>query len=89
MIRRATPLAFALATLLGWALFLSVFADRAELLIAAVPLAVALLALGRDRAAPRFELRRNCRPTAGPRATWLLVTVMLGDRPASGDRDPG
>ena len=40
MIRRATPLAFALASLLASALFLGVLVDRAELLIAAVPFAV-------------------------------------------------
>ena len=77
MIRRATPVAFALATLLGWALFLSVLADRAELLIAAVPLAVALLALGRDRAAPRFELRQELSADRLAEGDRLLVTVSV------------
>ena len=43
MTARPTPLAFALATVIAWTLFLGILVDRAELFIAAVPLAVALL----------------------------------------------
>ena len=42
MIVRTTPLAFALAILLAWVLFLGVLSDRVELFVAAIPLACAL-----------------------------------------------
>ena len=77
MIRRATPLAFALAGLLAWALFLGVLVDRAELLIAAVPFAVALLALARDGGAPRFELRQELSADRLAEGDRLLVTVTV------------
>jgi len=77
VIRRATPLAFALAALLGWALFLGVLIDRAELFIAAVPLAVALLALGGDSGALRFELRLELSADRLAEGDRLLVTVSV------------
>lgn len=42
MTLRATPLAFALAILLAWVLFLGVLSDRVELFVAAVPLVFGL-----------------------------------------------
>jgi len=77
VIRRATPLAFALASLLASALFLGVLVDRAELLIAAVPFAVALLALARDGGAPRFELRQELSTDRLAEGDRLLVTVTV------------
>jgi uncharacterized protein (DUF58 family) len=77
VIRRATPLAFALAALLGWTLFLGVLVDRAELFIAAVPLAIALLSFGRVGAAPRFELHQEISADRLAEGDRLLVTVTV------------
>ncbi|HEY8872102.1 MAG TPA: DUF58 domain-containing protein [Stellaceae bacterium] len=59
MIPRATPLAFAVATVIGWALVLGILADRAELFVAAIPLAAGLLGVGPRTRAPRLELRQE------------------------------
>ena len=59
MTARPTPLAFALATLFAWALFLGVLVDRAELFIAAIPLAIALLSGRRPGSLPRFDLSQE------------------------------
>jgi len=70
VIPRATPLAFAAATLIAWALLLGLVTDRAELFVAAVPLAAGLLGVGPRTRAPRFELRQE----------------LSADRLAEGDR---
>lgn len=57
MIARATPFAFALATVAAWMLFLGLATDRAELFVAAIPLAVGLCGLIRKSRMPLFELR--------------------------------
>ena len=46
---RPSPLNLSLVTLLGWALLLGVLSGRAELIVAAVPLVVALAAGRRAR----------------------------------------
>jgi uncharacterized protein (DUF58 family) len=86
---RPTPLAFALATLFAWALFLGVLVDRAELLIAAVPLAVALLSARWPAGLPRLDLRHEisaerlaegdrlaARVTVNARDTLPLVEIL-------------
>jgi uncharacterized protein (DUF58 family) len=50
---RPTPVVFALATVVAWAVFLGVLVNRAELFIVAVPVAVALLS--RRQAADRLR----------------------------------
>jgi uncharacterized protein (DUF58 family) len=74
---RPTPLAFALATLFAWALFLGVLVDRAELFIAAVPLAVALLSGGRAGGLPRFGLRQELTAERLAEGDRLAVTVSM------------
>jgi uncharacterized protein (DUF58 family) len=59
VIARATPLAFALTTLMAWTLFLGIVADRAELFVAAVPLAIGLCSVIRPSRLPRFELQER------------------------------
>jgi uncharacterized protein (DUF58 family) len=73
---RPTPLAFALATPTAWALFLGVLVDRAELFIAAVPLAVALLS-ARAGGSPRFRLRHELSTDRLIEGDRLAVTVWL------------
>ena len=51
MISRPTGLNLSFVTLVGWALFLGVLTGRAELMVVAVPLVVALAA-GRRAKAP-------------------------------------
>lgn len=67
---RATPLAFALTTAIGWALVLGIVVDRGELLVAAIPLALGLLGAPARIAAPRF----------------LVQPQLSADRLAEGDR---
>jgi uncharacterized protein (DUF58 family) len=78
VIVRTTPLAFALAALLAWVLFLGVLTDRAELFVAAIPLAV-----GRGGAAvpirpQRLELHQEVsavRLAEGDRARVTLTVA--------------
>src|SRR6185503_13153482 len=57
---RPTTLNLSLATLLGWALLLGVLGGRAELIVAAVPLVVALAAGRRPRpAAADWQVARH------------------------------
>jgi uncharacterized protein (DUF58 family) len=84
MIARATPQAFALAALLGWLLFLAVLVDRAELLVAAVPLAIAFLSVARQRGLPRFSLGNSVAETRLAEGDRTTVTVRL----AAGDPLP-
>ena len=82
---RPTTLNLSLATLLGWALLLAVLGGRAELIVAAVPLVVALAAGRRPRpAAADWQVARHVsrdRLVEGERVT---VTVTLR---ASGRRE--
>ncbi|HTK90579.1 MAG TPA: DUF58 domain-containing protein [Verrucomicrobiae bacterium] len=82
---RPTTLNLSLATLLGWALLLGVLGGRAELIVAAVPLVVALAAGRRPRpAAADWQVARHVsrdRLVEGERVT---VTVTLR---ASGRRE--
>ena len=83
MTRRATPHAFAAATLIAWALFLGVLADRAELFIAVIPLAVGLVTVD-CRRPPRFTWRQQIsadRLAEGDRVT-ATVTLNSTDRVA-------
>lgn len=82
MTARPTPLAFALATLLAWALFLGVIVGRAELLIAAVPLAVALLSARRLGGLPRFDLRQEVSAERLAEGGRLAASVTVSARDA-------
>jgi uncharacterized protein (DUF58 family) len=77
---RPTPLAFALASLAAWALFLGVLVDRAELLIAAVPLTMALLSARRAGDPPRFDLRHDLSAERLAEGDGLAVTVRVTAR---------
>lgn len=77
MTRRATPLAFAAATLIAWTLFLGVLVDRAELFVAAIPLAVGFLLAGRTNPPPRFELRQEVSADRLAEGDQVVVTVTL------------
>ena len=82
MITRATPLAFSLATVMAWLLFLGILADRVELFVAAVPLVIGLLGLGGKVRPSRFELREEMsadRIAEGDRVV-VTVTVAAADR---------
>ncbi len=56
---RSTSLNVSLLTLVGWALFLGVLIGRADLILIAVPLVVALVAGRRAAAPPGFTLHRE------------------------------
>ncbi|HTW54130.1 MAG TPA: DUF58 domain-containing protein [Stellaceae bacterium] len=84
MIMRATPLAFSLATLIAWILFLDILVDRAELFVAAIPLAVGLTSLVPARRMPRFELRQRIsadRLSEGDRIVVSLTVSALDPIP--------
>lgn len=68
---RPTALNLSLVTLVGWALFLGVLTGRAELMIAAVPLVVALTAGRRAKA---------------PTASWQISRQLSADRLVEGER---
>ncbi len=77
MTRRVTPLAYGLATVLAWALLLGVLTGRAELFIAAAPLAVAFLSVpGTDRE-PRYALHHEVSAERLAEGGRLTVTVTL------------
>ena len=61
---------------LAWTLVLGIVVDRAELLVAAIPLACALLAAGAPAAAPRFTLRPRLRILFLP--CWQKKLVLSG-----------
>jgi uncharacterized protein (DUF58 family) len=81
---RATPLAFAVATLIAWALVLGLLADRAELFVAAVPLAAGLLGVGPRARAPRLELRQEISADRLAEGDSVVVSVHV----AASDPDP-
>ena len=56
---RPTTLNVSLLTLVGWALFLGVISGRADLIVIAVPLVVALVAGRRAAASPTWQLGRE------------------------------
>ncbi|HTT80284.1 MAG TPA: DUF58 domain-containing protein [Stellaceae bacterium] len=98
---RATPLAFALATAMAWMLFLGILCGRAELFVAAIPLAVGLLSGSRLRPEPRFALHQEIsanRLSEGDRVR-ITATVAAQDAlpiveilvalPATVEIDPG
>ncbi len=77
MTPRATPLAIALATAMAGMLLLGVVVDRAELFVAAIPLAVGLLGLGRPSRPPRFALRQAISADRLAEGDRLVVTVSV------------
>jgi uncharacterized protein (DUF58 family) len=77
VIRRTTPLAFAVAALVGWTLFLGVLVDRAELLILAVPLAIGLLSAGSRRPPPRISVEQQLSADRLSEGDRLFVTVTV------------
>ena len=56
MTARVTPLALSLVAIAGWAVSLAVLSDRAELLLAGLPVLVLLAALARPAAPPRYAV---------------------------------
>jgi len=77
VIRRTTPLAFAVAALVGWTLFLGVLVDRAELVIVAVPLAIGLLSAGSRRPPPRIFVAQRLSADRLSEGDRLFVTVTV------------
>ena len=77
MIPRPTPLAFAVAMLLGWTLLLGVLVDRAELFVVAVPLALGLLSGGSRHQPPRLSLTQELSAARLSEGDRLLVTVTV------------
>jgi uncharacterized protein (DUF58 family) len=77
VIPRATPLAFSVATLIAWLLFLGLLVDRAELFVAAIPLAVGLLSIRSRARPPRLELRQEISADRLAEGDRLLVTVTV------------
>jgi uncharacterized protein (DUF58 family) len=74
---RPSPHAFALASLLAWMLFLGVLADRAELFVAAIPLAVGFLSARGDRRPPHFTLRQEVSADRLAEGDRVVVTIAL------------
>jgi uncharacterized protein (DUF58 family) len=77
VIARATPLAFALATVMAWMLVIGLMIDRAEPFIAAIPLGVALLGLGGRTQPPCFELRQAISADRTLEGDRVVVTVSV------------
>src|SRR5205085_12383229 len=77
MSARSTPFAFAVATLMRWALFLGLLVDRAELFVAAIPLAIGLLSGGSQSRPPRFALRQEISASRLSEGDRVLVTVAV------------
>jgi uncharacterized protein (DUF58 family) len=77
MILRAAPLAFTLATLLGWVLFLAVLADRAELFIVAAPLAISLLGLSRPEKTAELAITQRVSPDRLAEGDRPTVTITV------------
>jgi uncharacterized protein (DUF58 family) len=75
---RPTALAFAVATVLVWMLLLSVLTDHAELLIAAIPLAVGLLDRERDSGLPLdLDLQQQLSETRMAEGGRAVVAVSV------------
>jgi uncharacterized protein (DUF58 family) len=79
---RATPLAFALATVIGWMLFFGVLVGRAELFVAAIPLAVGLLRASRSKEALRFALCQEISADRLSEGDRVLFTVTVAAQDA-------
>jgi uncharacterized protein (DUF58 family) len=77
VIFRPTALNVSFLTLIGWALFLGVVTGRADVMMVAVPLVVALLIAGRARPAPAFELTHAVSGNRLFEGDQLTVTVTL------------
>jgi uncharacterized protein (DUF58 family) len=78
---RASPQAFAAATLIAWALFLGVLLARAELFVAAIPLALGFLSVTRPHPFPRYKWQQTLstdRLAEGDKAT-VSVTLSAVD----------
>ena len=74
---RVTPLTFALATVMGWGLFLGVLVDRVELFVAAVPLAIGLLGVGRHVGPSRFAIRQKNSVNRVAEGDRVVLTVSI------------
>jgi uncharacterized protein (DUF58 family) len=74
---RAAPLAFSLVTLLAWTLFLGVLVDRAELFVAAVPLAIGLAGIGSPVRPARLTIRQQISADRLAEGDRLSVTVSV------------
>jgi uncharacterized protein (DUF58 family) len=74
---RSTPLAFALAILLAWVLFLGVLSDRMELFVAAIPLAFGLSSVAVPIRPQRLELRQEVSAVRLAEGEQARVTVTI------------
>ncbi len=74
---RPTPLNVAFLTLVGWALFLGVLTARAELIVVAVPLVVALVAGRRTAAPPTWQLAREASADRAFEDECVSITLTL------------
>jgi len=74
---RPTALNVSFLTLVGWALFLGVFTGRADLVVVAVPLLVALVAGRRTSAPPALQLRHEVSADRLFENERVTVTVTL------------
>jgi hypothetical protein len=81
VIVRATPLAFALAILLAWVLFLGVVSDRVELFVAAIPWYSPGSDAAASTAAPRIEPRGFTSSTCRGRANATVTVVTAEPAP--------
>ncbi len=74
---RATPLAFAVATLMAWALLLGVLVDRAELFVTAIPLAAGLLSIRPRTRPPGLQLSQQISADRLAEGDRVVVTVTV------------
>jgi uncharacterized protein (DUF58 family) len=74
---RAAALNLSLLTLVGWALFLGVLTGRVELVLGAVPLAVALVLGRRSGAAPAVEVTHEVSTERLSEGERVTVTITL------------
>jgi len=74
---RPTALNVSFLTFVGWALFLGVLTGRADIMVVAVPLVVALMIAGRPRRTPVFELAHEVSTDRVVEQDRVMVTVTL------------
>ena len=80
MTRRPTPLNVSFLTVIGWALFLGVLVGRADVIVAAVPLIVALVAARRVVTPPAWHLHREVSAARAFEGERVTVTLTLEAR---------
>jgi uncharacterized protein (DUF58 family) len=80
VIWRPTPLNISFMTLVGWALVLGVLTGRADVIVVAVPLIVALMAARRAMAPPEWQLTHEVSSDRVFEDDRVTVTVTLSAR---------